>query len=337
MTTPEPTRIAAVDIGSNTTRLMVADVTRLPDGTLLHEPIVRTSQITRLAQGVDARGILLPDALARTRNALVDFRARARELHAVYVLASATSAVRDADNGEAFLGEIEYSYGFDTVLLSGSDEALTTWRGVTSDPATAAAAAAATGLLLDIGGGSTEIMLTDHGTLTDHDSLQLGSVRLTEQELAAADPPTQHQLESARDVATAMIAGRFPTPKTPDLAIGVAGSVTTVAAIVQKLATYDPERIHRSTITRAQVADTLDPLGGMCLSDREHVVGLEPRRAAVIVAGITILLATLDHFDIDTMLVSERDILDGVALRAGAHAITAGISGLSEPFGRTPC
>ena len=172
------TRVAAVDLGTNSTRLLVADVS---DGHI--EEVVRRSVVTRLGEGVDARRRLLPVPVARVRNVLTDFRRELEALGAERTLAVATSAVRDAENGEAFLGEIEWSYGFKTKLLSGEDEAQLTRRGV-------GAAGGLGTLLLDVGGGSTELSTKRFAT-----SLDVGSVRLTERYLHG-DPPTR--LESAR-------------------------------------------------------------------------------------------------------------------------------------------
>src|ERR671929_257166 len=175
-------RVAAVDLGTNTTRLLVADV---HDGRL--EEVYRETRITRLGEGVDARRRLLPVPIARVRNALSDYRRTAESLDAERTLLVATSAVRDAENGEAFLGEIEWSYGFDTELLSGDEEAAMTLRGVSVgrelEPGT---------LLLDVGGGSTELTLPDFRI-----SLDVGSVRLTERFLPS-DPPTTEEPPACR-------------------------------------------------------------------------------------------------------------------------------------------
>src|SRR5919199_1298071 len=163
-------RVAAVDLGTNSTRLLVADV---DDGTLTE--IVRRLKITRLGEGVDERRRLLPAPIARVRNVLSDFRREAEGLGAERTLAIATSAVRDAENGEAFLGEIEWSYGFETRLLSGHDEAALTFRGVTL-----ARELEADVLVVDIGGGSTELVVGGRDGLRFHDSVDVGSVRMTE-------------------------------------------------------------------------------------------------------------------------------------------------------------
>ncbi|MCB0877599.1 MAG: Ppx/GppA family phosphatase [Thermoleophilia bacterium] len=335
---PETVRIAAVDMGSNTTRLVVADVQRDEHGRLRHDVLERRSTITRLAEGVDARGILLPEPITRVRNALVEYRAAAREHGAVFVLATATSAVRDADNGEAFLGEVEHGFGFRAQLLDGTEEAEATWAGVTSDPATAARAAAGTGLLVDIGGGSTEIVLTDRGEIVDRHSLQLGSVRLTERFLAdAGDPPSPDAIARARDAVREQLAARFPQPGLVSLPIAVAGTATTVSAILLDRPSYEPELVHGFSFGADQLDEVVQRLASVPLEQRRDVNGLEAERAPVIVGGLLVLQEALAHFGIDEIETSERDILDGIALLAGKIALDEGIEELPEPFGQTVC
>jgi exopolyphosphatase/guanosine-5'-triphosphate,3'-diphosphate pyrophosphatase len=321
-------------MGSNTTRLIVADVERDADGVVTHQAVVRRTTITRLAEGVDARGILLPEPITRVRNALIDYRREARELGAVFVLATATSAVRDADNGEAFLGEVEHGFAFRAELLSGDQEAAATWEGVTSDPELARRTSAGTGLLVDIGGGSAEILLSDRGSVHDVHSFQLGGVRLTERFLHT-DPPTSDELAAARAAALSELAARFPEPATPDLAIAVAGVATTVSSIL--LGNYDPDQVHGFEYDPAQLGDVVTLLASMPLAEREQVPGLEPKRAPVILGGLVILQAVLEHFAIAAIVTSERDILDGIARMAGRIALDEGIDEMPQPFGATVC
>ena len=281
-------RVAAVDLGTNTTRLLVADVV---DGRV--EELHRETRITRLGEGVDARHRLLPVPIARTRNALTDYRRTAERLRAERVLAVATSAVRDAENGEAFLGEIEWSYGFVTRLLSGGEEAEMTRRGVGE--------LGATTLLVDIGGGSTELVLDDF-----HVSLPMGAVRFTErwgEHRAAVEEATTELLTEHANVH-------------PRAAIGVAGTVTTLAALDLGLEHYDRDRVHGYVLTRRAAQTQLHRLAALPLEQRKHVPALEPDRAPVIVAGASILVATLAFFGLNVITVSERDILDGIALAA---------------------
>lgn len=334
---PDRVRVAAVDMGSNTTRLIVADVRR--DGNrLVHDVLERRSTITRLAEGVDARGMLLPVPITRVRAALTDYRRAAREHGAVFVLATATSAVRDADNGDAFLGEVEHGFGFRAMLLDGMDEAEATWSGVTSDPELAARASTGTGLLTDIGGGSTELVLTTAGTIVDRHSFQLGSVRLTERFLAdAGDPPDPSALERAREDVRAQLAERFPAPVPVDVPLAVAGTATTVSAILLDRPRYEPELVHGFRFTADELELVVSRLAEMPLARRREMNGLEPDRAPVILGGLLVLAEIMRHFDLDEIETSERDILDGIALMAGRIAIDEGIEELPEPFGRTVC
>jgi len=281
-------RVGAVDLGSNSTRLLVADV---ENGSV--REVERDLRITRLAEGVDTRRKLLPVAIARARNVLSDFRRTIERLEAERVLAVATSAVRDADNGEAFLGEIEWSYGFDTRLLSGDEEAATTFRGVTTgrplEPGT---------LIVDIGGGSTELIRADR-----HTSLDIGSVRLTERYGEDAD--------AAGDYATSLL----PDWEAAD-AIGVAGTITSLAALDLRLAEYDPERVHGHRLSAAAVDEQLARLSALTVDQRRELPGLDPGRAPVIVAGTAILRAILRRYGLGSIDVSEHDLLYGVALAA---------------------
>jgi exopolyphosphatase/guanosine-5'-triphosphate,3'-diphosphate pyrophosphatase len=277
--------VAAIDQGTNTTRLVVGDV---HDGLL--DELHRESRITRLGEGVDARGKLLPAPIARVRNVLSDYRRTAESLGAERTLLVATSAVRDAENGEAFLGEIEWSYGFVTRLLTGAEEAELTRRGVGE-------LGSAT-LLVDIGGGSTELVLGDF-----HTSLPVGSVRFTERhgDSAAAS------IDAAR--------GLLPHLE-PEDAVGVAATITSLAALDLGLEDYDRERVHGHVLTRDGAYAQLERLAALPLEERRRVPALEPERAPVIVAGAAILVAILDTYGLGAIRVSERDILDGAALAA---------------------
>jgi exopolyphosphatase / guanosine-5'-triphosphate,3'-diphosphate pyrophosphatase len=277
--------VAALDLGTNTTRLLVAEV---EDGRV--EELHRETRITRLGEGVDARRRLLPVPIARVRNFLSDYRRTAESLGAERVFLVATSAVRDAENGEAFLGEIEWSYGFATRLLSGEEEAELTRRGVGElGPAT---------LLVDIGGGSTELVLGGFQT-----SLPLGSVRFTERH--------------GEDVAASIEATRILLPDLePGGAVGVAATITTLAALDLDLEAYDRRRVHGHVLSRDGARAQLERLAALSLEERRLVPALEPERAPVIVAGAAILLGILDTYGLEALRVSERDLLDGAALAA---------------------
>jgi exopolyphosphatase/guanosine-5'-triphosphate,3'-diphosphate pyrophosphatase len=298
-------RVAAVDLGTNSTRLLVADVV---DGRL--DEVARRLNITRLGEGVDERRRLLPAPIARVRNVLTDYRREAEQLGAERVLAIATSAVRDAENGEAFLGEIEWSYGFATRLLSGDEEAQLSFRG-----AALGRELAEETLLLDIGGGSTELVVGDTDGLHFHESLDLGSVRLTERFLHS-DPPTGDELEACARAAQELLAERIPDELRPRTAIGVAGTITSIAALDLGLEDYDPEKVHGHRLSRAGVAAQVERLAALPLVERREIPALDPDRAPVIVGGVVILCEALDHFGLETVEASEHDILDGAALEA---------------------
>jgi exopolyphosphatase/guanosine-5'-triphosphate,3'-diphosphate pyrophosphatase len=296
------TRVAAVDLGTNSTRLLVADVA----GGRVDE-LARETRITRLGEGVDRRRRLLPVPIARVRNCLSDYRRQAESLGAERTLLVATSAVRDAENGEAFLGEIEWSYGFATRLVSGEEEAALTYRGVATgrpvEPGT---------IVVDLGGGSTELVADGLRV-----SLDIGSVRLTERFLDS-DPPMPAELEDAAGAVRSLLAERVPDDVREETraAIGVAGTVTTLAALDLGLVEYDPERVDGHRISVAAVDEQLRRLAAVPLAERRELPGLEPERAPVIVGGVLIVGELLRHFGLDELEVSERDLLDGIALEA---------------------
>ena len=277
--------VAAIDLGTNTTRLLVAGI---EDGRV--DELHRETRITRLGEGVDTRRRLLPVPIARVRNALTDYRRTAETLGAERTLLVATSAAREAENGEAFLGEIEWSYGFATRLVSGNEEAQLMRRGVGAvEPGT---------LLVDIGGGSTELVLDGF-----HTSLPLGSVRFTERH--------------GEDVAAALDAARALLPELePRTAVGVAATITSLAALDLGLDHYDRKRVHGHVLTREGARNQLERLEALPLEERRRVPALDPERAPVIVAGAAILLAILDAYRLDAIRVSERDLLDGAVLAA---------------------
>jgi exopolyphosphatase/guanosine-5'-triphosphate,3'-diphosphate pyrophosphatase len=301
------TRVAAIDLGTNSTRLLLADV----DAGRIEE-IERGTLITRLGEGVDTRRRLLPLPIARVRNALSDFRRTAEAHNAERVLAIATSAIRDAENGEAFLGEIEWSYGFATRLLTGHDEALLTFRGVTS-----ARDLEAGSVIVDLGGGSTELVAGGPDGVRWHDSLDIGSVRLSERFLHS-DRPTSQELDACADATRALLTERVPGEVRADAhaAIGVAGTITSLAALDLKLDEYDRDRVHGHVLTRDALATQVERLAALTVDERRALPAFEPERAPVIVAGAVIACEVVDFFGVDGIEVSERDILDGAAIAA---------------------
>jgi exopolyphosphatase/guanosine-5'-triphosphate,3'-diphosphate pyrophosphatase len=305
-------RVGAVDLGTNSTRLLVADV---EDGRV--EEVARLSKITRLGEGVDERRKLLPLPVARVRNVLSDYRRELERLGAERVLTIGTSAVRDAENGEAFLGEIEWSYGFATRLVTGDEEARLTLRGVATgrplDEGT---------LVLDVGGGSTELTTTGERT-----SIDVGSVRLTERHLRS-DPPAPGALAAAAGEVRDLLPQLEPTA-----AVGVAGTITTLAAL--ELGGYDPDRVHGFHLSRAAVEQQLERLASLPLAERRKLPGLEPERAPVIVGGAVIVSAVLDRYRLQGLEVSERDLLHGAALEAAQ--LPEPVEGDAPPGAYTCC
>jgi exopolyphosphatase/guanosine-5'-triphosphate,3'-diphosphate pyrophosphatase len=297
-------RVAALDLGTNTTRLLVADV---DDGRV--EEIAVRARITGLGEGVDARRKLLPLSIARVRNTLTDYRRELESLGAERVLAVATSAVRDADNGEAFLGEVEWSYGFTTRLLSGEDEAAVTLRGVGD--------IAEDTVVLDIGGGSTELIMRDFAI-----SLDVGSVRTTE------------QFGEDVDAIAAYVRPLLPDLR-PTRAIGVAATNTSLAALDLRLVEYDRDQVHGHVLTREAVEDLLARLAKMPLDERRRLPAFDPDRAPVIVAGATIVREVLRRYDLDAIEASEHDLLHGVALAAAE--LPEPVEGDAPPGAYTCC
>ena len=289
-------RVAAVDLGTNTTRLLIADVEHG-----LVEEVARREAITRMGESVDRRRIPLPTAIARVRNVLGDYRREAEELGAVRVLAVGTSAAREADNGDAFLGEVEWSYGFVTRMLDGGEEAEMMVRGVASDRPLGKAT-----LLIDIGGGSTELATPNRDRLVWAISTEAGSVRLSERFLMS-DPPVRDELEAC----AAHVRSLLP-PLEVTSAIGVAGTVVTAARI--SIGASVP--VHRHRLSALAVREVLEHVASLPLADREHVPGLEPARAPVIVAGLVVLHEILARYGLAEIEVSERDLLHGAAIAA---------------------
>jgi exopolyphosphatase / guanosine-5'-triphosphate,3'-diphosphate pyrophosphatase len=300
-------RVGAVDIGTNSTRLLVAD-----GGCGDIAEVERLLRITRLGDRVDADGRLSDAAMQRVHAVLEDYAARARELGAERVLATATSAVRDAANGREFLDAVERRHGFATRLLSGREEAELTYRGVTSR-----LAAGAGTLVCDIGGGSTELVLGGADGVDDAVSLDIGCVRMSERCLRS-DPPRDAELKALRDAAGALLPLEI-TSRASNL-VGVAGTVTTLATIDLGLDREIPEEIDGHRLAATTVAALLRRLAALPLAERREVRGLMPERAPTIVAGAAIAAEVLRATGADEMVVSERDLLHGAALAAAELA-----------------
>jgi exopolyphosphatase/guanosine-5'-triphosphate,3'-diphosphate pyrophosphatase len=301
-------RVAVVDIGSNSTRLLIADV---EEGTVTDE-LERISVVTRLGAGVDADGRLRDDAMERVYSTLADFRALIDRHHADTALAVLTSAVRDAANGKEFAEVVEHRFGLTPHVLAGDQEAQLSFLGATSDRDPSDRTPT---LLVDIGGGSTEVVIGTGREAEFHVSNQVGVVRQTERHIHT-DPPTDAELDAVREDAQAVLRQGVPAQWRDAVrrAIAVAGTATSLAAIAQELDPYDPEKVHGYVLSRTEAEAILGRLASMPLAERRHVAGLDPARAPTIVAGVVILLCVLDLFGLSETEVSEHDILRGAAL-----------------------
>jgi exopolyphosphatase / guanosine-5'-triphosphate,3'-diphosphate pyrophosphatase len=297
-------RVGAVDIGTNSTRLLVADVSE--SGGIAE--VERLLEITRLGDRVDAERRLTDEGIARVDAVLARYAARTAVLEAEPVLAVATSAVRDAANGREFLAEMAERHGLLPRLLTGEEEAEMTYRGVCSREAVGAGT-----LICDIGGGSTELILGGPSGVRDRASLDIGCVRLSERHLHA-DPPTAAEVAAVRGEAAAALPTRLTGAATG--LVGVAGTVTTLATIDMGLECEIPEAIDGHHLPAGAVERLLGELAAMPLERRRLVRGLMPERAGTIVAGSAILAAIVGATGAGAVVVSERDILHGAVLAA---------------------
>jgi exopolyphosphatase / guanosine-5'-triphosphate,3'-diphosphate pyrophosphatase len=311
-------RVAVVDIGTNSTRLLVADVAPAAgdrDGRArVVEEIDRRTVVTRLGQGVDATGRLAGEAVDRVAAVLAEYRAAIDDLAAERTVAVLTSAVRDAANGPDFLRRVRDEFGLDAHTIPGDDEARLTFLGATSERA---AGAPEPVVVIDIGGGSTEFVVGEGGELLFHVSTQSGAVRQTERHLHS-DPPAPHELDALHQQVRSIIEAELPRDVRSHTlsAISVAGTATSLAAIDQKLDPYDPTRVHGYVLTLERAQEALEMLSRMTNAERREVPGLHPARAPTIVAGATHLVEALKAFSLDSTEVSEHDILRGAALEA---------------------
>lgn len=311
------TRVAAIDCGTNSIRLLVADV----PASGAHTDLARRMEVVRLGQGVDATGRLAPEAIERTRVALAGYAATARELGATDVRMAATSASRDASNRADFEAMVVETLGRLPDVITGREEAELSFLGATASLDAAAGAHGATAprppfLVVDIGGGSTEFVLGDAAGVRAARSVDIGCVRLTERHLRS-DPPTAEEIRRAEDdirAALALVTAEVPVGEAATL-VGVAGSVTTVAAIALGLPGYDPEAIHGSRIPVADVRAVTADLLAATRARRAAMPVMHPGRVDVIGAGALILRVLMDEFGAGEVVVSEHDILDGIALR----------------------
>jgi exopolyphosphatase/guanosine-5'-triphosphate,3'-diphosphate pyrophosphatase len=299
-------RIAVLDLGTNSTRLLVADVAA---GEV--RELDRRTTITRLGQDVDRTGRLAPEAIERVCEAVAGYRRAIDDLGAERAVALATSAVRDSANADDLVQALHDRFGIELRTISGDEEARLTFLGATSgrpdDGPT---------LVLDIGGGSTEFVVGRPGCDPDfHVSTQAGSVRQTERHVTS-DPPPPDELTRLADEVRRTFVEENPRKVRDGVArgIAVAGTATSLAAIDQELEPYDPERVHGYVLQLAEAERILAQLAAVKLEERQQIAGLHPRRAPTIVAGTVILVEAMRAFGLDEIETSEADILHGAAL-----------------------
>jgi exopolyphosphatase/guanosine-5'-triphosphate,3'-diphosphate pyrophosphatase len=311
------TRAAAIDCGTNSLRLLLADVPA--EGA--HTDVLRRMEIVRLGQGVDATGRLSPAAIERTRVVLAEYAAQIRDLGATAVRMVATSATRDAANRDDFESMVQATLGQPPDVVTGREEAELSFLGAT---ASLDAAAAAHGsppprppfLVVDIGGGSTEFVLGDAGGVRAARSVDVGCVRLTERHLHGDPPSDEEVARTEADLRAALddVRTEVPVGEAATL-VGLAGSVTTVAALAMGLPEYDADVIHGSRISVDDVRRVTAYLLGATRERRAAEPVMHPGRVDVIGAGALVLRVVMDELAFDEVVVSEHDILDGIALR----------------------
>jgi exopolyphosphatase/guanosine-5'-triphosphate,3'-diphosphate pyrophosphatase len=303
------TRIAAIDIGSNSTRLLLADVS--PDGQI--DELSRESIVTRLADGVDSSGSLAGASMQRVFEAIAIYRDKWTAAGADAIGGVATSAVREAANGLLFAAELNEVFDAGIEVIGGDIEAELTFTGASSGGAIGRAGRV---LVVDIGGGSTEFILGDDGELSFHVSTQIGAVRQSERFLHS-DPPSADELAAMSHEIAARIVDAVPEEfrRGVDRGFGVAGTPTVLASVDQQLEVFDPWKVHGYAIT-AEACDAMAArLAALPLEERRNVTGLHPDRAPTIVAGAAILASTIRAFDLSSVTVSEHDLLYGIALQ----------------------
>jgi exopolyphosphatase / guanosine-5'-triphosphate,3'-diphosphate pyrophosphatase len=302
-------RVAVVDIGTNSTRLLVAEVDPA-DGSV--RELERRSQVTRLGHGVDGTGALEDASVERTWRVLEEYRAAIDEHRCEANLAVLTSAVRDASNGGDFAERVRTDLSLDAKILSGDEEAQLTFLGAMSGRP----AAEEPTVVIDIGGGSTEFVIGTGRTAGFHVSTPVGVVRMTERHIDT-DPPTREQLQALAEDTRAVFLAAIPEDERRPVrrGIAVAGTATSAASIEQELDPYDPARVHGYKLLLATVELLLARLADMTEQERREVVGLHPDRAPTIVAGMVLLSQAMIVMGLEQVEVSEHDILYGGALR----------------------
>jgi exopolyphosphatase/guanosine-5'-triphosphate,3'-diphosphate pyrophosphatase len=304
--------VAVVDIGSNSTRLLVADV----EAGRVSE-VERQSRVTRLGRGVDLSGQLSAEAIEAACEAIADYVEICRETGVEKVEAIATSAVRDASNGSAFVAELRERFALSARVLDGEEEARLTYLGATCEQPPSEPT-----LVIDIGGGSTELIVGTGEEVAFHASLQAGVVRHSERHISS-DPPTALELEALAADFRSLIESATAGAPTATACIAVAGTPTSLASVEIGLEPYDPKQVHGHTLSLTSIQRLLSQLASAPLSKRAEIVGMHPDRAPNIVAGVVILVEAMRAFGLKQVKVSEHDILYGTAIGA-ASALDCG-------------
>jgi exopolyphosphatase/guanosine-5'-triphosphate,3'-diphosphate pyrophosphatase len=305
-----PDRVAVVDVGSNSTRLLVADVA---DGTV--SEVERRSTVTRLGRGVDLSGQLSAEAIEVACEAIAEYVEICREKDVETIAAIATSAVRDAANGSAFVAELRERFALSARVLDGEEEAQLTYRGAAVDRAPVEPT-----LVIDIGGGSTEMVVGSGAKIGFHASLQAGVVRHTERHFSG-DPPTAVEMEALAGDVRGLIGDALNGHGEAHASAGiaVAGTPTSLAAVEQDLEPYDPSRVHGHVLSLETIQRLLSRFASAPLAERAAIPGLHPDRAPTIIAGAVILIEAMRAFGLERVQASEHDILYGVALETTSN------------------
>ena len=304
-------RVAVIDVGTNSTRLLIADV----DAGRV-SPLERRSTVTRLGRGVDLSGRLASEAVEDVCAAIGGYLGTIEELGAETVDAIATSAVRDAENGSAFIAELRERFALSARVLAGEEEARLTYLGATSESPPSEPT-----LVVDIGGGSTELIVGSGTEIAFHDSLQAGVVRHSERYIDS-DPPTAGELEALATDIRGLLEDSVGAGVEARAGIAVAGTPTSLASVEMGLEPYDPSRVHGHVLPLPSIQRMLSRLASLPLAERVEVTGLHPDRAPTIVAGVVILIQVMRAFGLHEIEVSEHDILYGTALAAAQDPST---------------
>ena len=297
-----------IDVGTNSTRLLVADVA---GGRV--SPLERRSTVTRLGRGVDLSGHLSAEAIEDVCAAIGEYIGVIEEREAEAIDAIATSAVRDADNGSAFIAELRERFALSARVLDGEEEARLTYLGATSEDLPTEPT-----LVVDIGGGSTELIVGSGREVSFHDSLQVGVVRHTERHVNS-DPPTAGELEALAADVRGSIEESVGAGVEARRGIAVAGTPTSLAAVEMELEPYDPSKVHGHLLVLPSIQRMLSRLASVPLAERVEIPGLHPDRAPTIVAGVVVLVEAMRAFGLERITVSEHDILYGTALATAGN------------------